>query len=472
MGSIRVKWTLIIATFCFITGLLKIFNSGSALLQDDRIAFGKFEHGSAARMLDSASDTICPPAKPPTYPTTHSWDTFQAVVGPPTLRYRDNLRHDRSYITSWANAGFTNQFMSYVNMIYLGTISDRIPIIPPFAPDHHIPRSAGVIPFGSLFNLTHLRTTLRLPLIEWRDLKTLPHPTLDPYSTSSIEHLGCWSASPYDKTEPTLAVNLVAHLGVDASYTRLPIHTHKQEDQNEAHVVLPSIAALVFPGEPSHPVDWYPFMRESNMGSKLSPEEHLACIDQLYFSTSGRESFEWEHAWSPAWRTVGKHLRFTSEMEELARGYLRRAFGVAGDVPPFIAIHVRRGDFALQCAGAPGSCLPQFKNYTDKVLEIQHELCEKQNIDVSHVLVTSDEQDPAFWADIRGHQSWAYINHTVENTLEKLGEWYLPFVEIVAQSMAKGFVGTGDSTFSLVSKRRVEDWNHGVTRWVQRGQTH
>ena len=35
-------------------------------------------------------------------------------------------------------------------MIYLGSISDRIPIVPPFAPDHHI---CKVINFGTAINL-------------------------------------------------------------------------------------------------------------------------------------------------------------------------------------------------------------------------------------------------------------------------------------------------------------------------------
>jgi hypothetical protein len=61
------------------------------------------------------------------------------------------------------------------------------------------------------------------------------------------------------------------------------------------------------------------------------------------------------------------------------------------------------------------------------------------------------------------------FNHEEEGTLEKYGEWYLPIVDIVAQSMATGFVGTASSTFSLVSARRVEDWNGGPTVLVSRG---
>jgi hypothetical protein len=63
---------------------------------------------------------------------------------------------------------------------------------------------------------------------------------------------------------------------------------------------------------------------------------------------------------------------------------------------------------------------------------------------------------------------WVHFDHEEEGTLEKYGEWYPPVVDIVAQSLATGFVGTIDSTFSLVSARRVEDWNNGPTVLLSR----
>ena len=39
----------------------------------------------------------------------------------------------------------------------------------------------------------------------------------------------------------------------------------------------------------------------------------------------------------------------------------------------------------------------------------------------------------------------------------------MPILDIVSQSLAIGFVGTQHSTLSLVSARRVEDWNDGPT---------
>ena len=94
-------------------------------------------------------------------------------------------------------------------MIYLGVITDREPIIPPVAPDHHICEpgvraamymlihagaavtEAGILPSGDIFDLEHLRRQLRIPILEWQDAKLLPsqYDTEDSYSTTEIEPL-------------------------------------------------------------------------------------------------------------------------------------------------------------------------------------------------------------------------------------------------------------------------------------------
>jgi hypothetical protein len=77
-------------------------------------------------------------------------------------------------------------------------------------------------------------------------------------------------------------------------------------------------------------------MHKSRLGRELKPEEQLACFDFLYYVTSGTKAFEFESKWSPAWFTVGRHLRFTESLKELSKGYLRRAFNLPNgqEVPP------------------------------------------------------------------------------------------------------------------------------------------
>ncbi|KAF9556712.1 hypothetical protein CPC08DRAFT_694164 [Agrocybe pediades] len=383
----------------------------------------------------------------------------------PAPRFRDYLRNDTSYITGWSGAGFTNQFMDYVNMIYLGIISDRVPIIPPFAPGPHISLSAGIIPFGDIFDLEGLRNELRSEILEWRDAKILPNPQSDDqFSTSEIEHVGCWTTVPESSKGAKWSDNVVRHLGLDASYTRVPTFTRPSpQDPNEYHVILPQLAALIYPRGPIARPESFELLEASRMGKRLKPDSYLSCFDSLYYSTSGARHFEWNFSWSPVWRTVGRHLQFTERMKTLGQSYLSRIFGVpAAKVPPFIIIHVRRGDFSGKCSkNGQKDCFPSLVAYEKHVQDIRGKLAEKSGLVVDNVVVISDEKSDAFWNTVRA-KGWLFVNHTEEHTLERYGEWYPPLIDIVMQSFAVGFVGTKDSTFSLVGERRVQDWNGGL----------
>ena len=80
----------------------------------------------------------------------------------------------------------------------------------------------------------------------------------------------------------------------------------------------------------------------------------------------------------------------------------------------------------------------------------------------SHML---DEEDPTYWENVEA-EGWKYINHNAEQTVERYGEWYPILIDIIAHSLAVGFVGSKDSTVSVVSAKRVEEWNDGITRTV------
>jgi len=352
-------------------------------------------------------------------------------------------------------------------MIYLGTITDRVPIIPPFAPDHHISSSAGIIPFGDIFDLEHLRHVLRIPILEWRDVKKLPYH--NPYSTSEIEDLGCWSTHKENATVPIRAENVVHHLGLDVAYTRVPLATRlKPHDSQDHHVVFSQLAATIYPLRPLVSPQSLPRFAPSPLGHSLGPDEKLTCFDFLYYVTSGVEVYEWRFSWSPAWQSIGRHLKFTQPMLDLSLEYLRRVFLVYEsnyELPPFIAVHVRRGDFSYFCStDRRPDCFPPLSVYKKHVDDIVAKIQSSHDIDphALQVLVMSDEVSPEFWEEVR-NEGWFHINHTTERTLERHGEWYPPIIDIVAQSYAVGFVGTEDSTFSLVGQRRVESWNGGVT---------
>ncbi|KAF9462436.1 hypothetical protein BDZ94DRAFT_1194593 [Collybia nuda] len=401
------------------------------------------------------------------------WESSNVVVGPRKQRYEDNLRNDTYYVTAWVDSGFSNQFIGSVNMIYLGTVSDRVPIISPFTPGYHVSRSAGPLPFGDVFNMSEFRRTLRTPILEWSEIKALA-PRLSTQRPAVVEQLGCWSTRSRNQQNPTRPENLMNHLGLDVSYTRVPHWTrYNQGDLSDPHVALLPLAELIFPVDPNDKPGSDPIMAASPLGAKLGPDTRMACLDNLYFATVGTKSFEWEKPWSPVWRKIGRHLQFSDRVLRLTKGYLRRAFSVSStdQLPPFISVHVRRGDFAKTCPDVTFGCLPPLAAYARHVKEVQKAIFFKHNIKVSEVLVASDELDPAFWNQVKA-EGWKYIDHGAEQTFDEYGEWHGPIVDIVAQSFGIGFVGTKRSTVSLLSARRVQDWNQGVARmvdWNERG---
>jgi hypothetical protein len=294
-------------------------------------------------------------------------------------------------------------------MIYLGTITDRVPIIPPFAPDHHICQSllfsfknnflilpsassAGIIPFGDIFDLGHLRYVLRRPILEWRDVKKLPNH--NPYSTSEIEDLGCWSSHA---KKPIPAENVLHHLGLDVAYTRVPHETRlKPHDSEDHHVVFSQLAATIYPVRPLVSPQSLPRFAPSRLGHSLSPDDKLTCFDFLYYATSGVDVYEWRFSWSPAWQSIARHLKFTQPMLDLGQEYLRRVFLVDEshyELPPvsgrkicprnqllelmvllinkFVAVHVRRGDFTFFCStDRRPDCFPPLSVYKKHVDDI------------------------------------------------------------------------------------------------------
>ncbi|KAF9472441.1 hypothetical protein BDN70DRAFT_818661, partial [Pholiota conissans] len=310
------------------------------------------------------------------------------------------------------------------------------------------------LPFGDIFNLNAFR-------LEWRDVKQLPAPSgfANPYPTAEIEDIGCWTTRKESLSEPVRAEIIVRQLGVDASFTRVPVDVRFDPSTlQEDHIILPKVAALIYPLNPSVAPETLQALASSPNGHWLSPDKHLTCFDSLYYATSGSRQFEWEYSWAPAWRLVGRHLTFTDTMKELGRTYLRWAFNITDpwtslDLPPFIAVHIRHGDFS---------------NFSMSLLcQIFLENIAHDIMFDTHIPLLSDEISPSFWDDVR-KRGWFHANHVEVQTLEIYGEWHPPLIDTIIQSLAIGFVGTEGSTYSLVSQRRVEDWNGGVVRIVDR----
>jgi hypothetical protein len=77
---------------------------------------------------------------------------------------------------------------SLINLLFLALVTGRTPIVPAFLPSH-VDRSAGPLRASAVFDLPALAQHLRLPIVEWHDVKDLSGPN----DTLPVEPLGCWS---------------------------------------------------------------------------------------------------------------------------------------------------------------------------------------------------------------------------------------------------------------------------------------
>ncbi|KAG8976438.1 hypothetical protein FRC05_003681 [Tulasnella sp. 425] len=393
---------------------------------------------------------------------THPEGKFRVrdfVNGPPTATLLENLRNDTRYITTFTDAGWTNDVMTVANMIYLGIITSRVAVVPPFSPSH-IGYGTGDFPFGDFFDLPRLRDALNHPVIEWRDLKN---------GSSTHDIIGCWSAFATVEGSPR-GSHLHGTLGVDVSHTRVPDNTQI----SGLHVSLWGLAKLGFPEgreealRSTTPIPSY-YYKESRI-----PNETFLCFDMLYY-TSVFEPFEWERDYAPVWRFVGRHLRFHPNMIKLAESYIRKAFGLfeVEPIPKFVSIHARRGDFGNYCGDSPiEHCLPPLSAWLDAVNDVRATLKAKHGVSISpqNVLILSDESDPAWWVEVE-KLGWKYIDHTKERTVERHGSlWYPPLIDAMLQAMGTGFVGTAGSTMSMIALRRTVAWNDGEGFMLPLGQ--
>ncbi|KAG8906710.1 hypothetical protein FRB99_006308 [Tulasnella sp. 403] len=406
---------------------------------------------------------VCTPASNATQTSGDSeegWNLMDYVNGPPTSSLFSNLRNDTAYVTTLLNAGWTNDVMTIVNMIYLSILTGRVAVIPPHVPVH-VGVEANEFLFSDVWDLPRLRRTVGHPMIEWADIK----------SGISQDHIGCWSVwqtvdgQPHSKPRGS-RLNYALHL--DISYTKIPENTKLLN----LHASFWGLAKLGFPdGREEALRDASPL--PSNQHKKvILPDERFMCFDILYYAAA-HEPYEWERDYSPAWRFVGRHLRFHPKMVEIAELYLRRMFDLQEDepIPKFISLHLRRGDFAEYCGNDKETCFPPMSALADAVEEVRQTLRTRRGIEIgkNDVVLTSDEKDPMWWASV-AELGWKFADHEKEKTVETYGRWYPPFIDAIHQSMGTGFVGTEGSTMSLVALRRVVDWNGGMGKMVKFGE--
>ncbi|KAJ7780325.1 hypothetical protein DFH07DRAFT_1026703 [Mycena maculata] len=377
--------------------------------------------------------------------------------GPPTAAFKDNLREEVQYITTWPGSGWTNDVLLYMNLLYLGMITERVPVIPYFTPTH-VGGDAPTLAFGQAFDIPRLQKALGTPILEWHQVK-------DPES-EIVDTMGCWSvwkAVQSFNTEPHFT-SATGRLKLDVSYTTAPTWISiAPENDVDPHATFWSLASLAFPE--TRAANLQTPVVSPIYGASLPPDEQMLCFDYLYY-VGASSGYEWESDYGPAWRFVGRHMHWTPKILEITEGYVRDALVVAPyePTPPYIGVHVRHGDFAGWCGDVPvKDCFAPLSVIARRVEEAQAELWATRRIIVDRVIVTSDERDPEWW-DAVGELGWVWPDHS--RTVELHGEWYPILIDAAIQSGGLGFVGTDRSTVSLMARKRVETWHGGAVRTV------
>lgn len=97
--------------------------------------------------------------------------------------------------------GLANAFISHVNLLYLATITNRIPILPAITPEH-LGKSTS-FKFSEIFDLRPLEKALGIEVIQWHEIKD--------YEAKETDALNCWS------THMARAVLAQENLGLSVS---------------------------------------------------------------------------------------------------------------------------------------------------------------------------------------------------------------------------------------------------------------
>jgi hypothetical protein len=82
-----------------------------------------------------------------------------------------------------------------MNLIYLGMLTNRIPVLSTFIPSLIVDEESAIpVAFSEVFDIRGLSQALRIPILEWHEVKNIsgwPRPL--PNNNEEMDELGCWS---------------------------------------------------------------------------------------------------------------------------------------------------------------------------------------------------------------------------------------------------------------------------------------
>lgn len=215
-------------------------------------------------------------------------------------------------------------------------------------------------------------------------------------------------------------------------------------------------------------------------GERIAPDDQLMCFDMTLFL--GPIMFpELPVTAQPlepnvpgkglSWMNAGQYLRFNDHVESRADELLVDLFGVtkASKLPPFITIHLRRGDFK------EFSGFTDLDKYVDALARVRARLQERLDHpndwagpgkhsfrsfgrkakDYPVVCTTDERGDGDFIREVK-NLGWKVVDHDAYDTVNRYGGWWPTILDGAILARGKSFVGTDRSTYSHLAGLRVK----------------
>ncbi|GAA5897184.1 hypothetical protein JCM8208_003749 [Rhodotorula glutinis] len=407
---------------------------------------------------------------------------------------------DASFLTGMLFGGQSNQLLALINLLFLGKELGRAVILPPLTGIHF---GAGQHrPFHLVYDLPRFYSLTSVAAIPLSSLKT------PGYSGNVDERVTCWSLMEKYTGAPNvhaIETGFEEHK-VFTDFWAVPPFPRSSEG-----AVLEVGPIVDFLSNMTARLEWVDTARREYLPQKSVPkgvgpssivakdnvkaffdpqhgvpptdDDQLMCLDATFYVGDSVPPPPYQQhvpldLWrvGRAWKEVGQHLHWLPEVEEHADEYLMALFSVkrAEDIPPYISVHVRRGDFKA----FHGNTFTPLSSYVSAVDDIRAQLQARLDLPpspskpslrafpvppASYAVVATTDEPPGsdLYAELAA-LGWHVVDHEEQRTVERLGEWYPAMLDGEILSRGQGFVGTQWSTFSMLSGNRVEYWQGGV----------
>lgn len=222
----------------------------------------------------------------------------------------------------------------------------------------------------------------------------------------------------------------------------MPVNvTHSRP--NREYCSLPATADFFKAPDVNHPETLARLAELERPMPDILPTDKLVAVDSVYWCRTDPERrnlhAEW-HQGEGAWLNVGIHMRWQPGLVRLADDFLRHMFdlGARDELPQFMAIHIRRGDFNEFWKRVTP------RQYAHRAWDALKEAA-SLGLRPTKIIVTTDEQDPEWLDQLRAY-GFMVVDHAAAQTGERLGWWMPTLLDAIILSKATVFMGNPSST--------------------------